>query len=153
MRRTTAALMWGVCIGAGAMLLLDPARGRRRRAVLRDKMSRAGHRTATVMASAGRDLSHRLSGSVAEARRHLRHEPVDDDVLVQRVRATLGHHATHPGAVEVSSRRGCVTLDGPIAGDEVSGLLRAVRRVPGVRGIDNRLRAPRESSPMSKHSH
>jgi len=41
--------------------------------------------------------------------------PVDDDVLVERVRAHLGRAVSHPHAVDVGAADGVVTLRGPTA--------------------------------------
>jgi hypothetical protein len=58
-----------------------------------------------------------------------------DDVVVERVRATLGRAVSHPRAIDVRVADGVVTLRGPIIQDEVSRLLRAVERVRGVREV------------------
>ena len=47
-----------------------------------------------------RDTVHRAQGAWAEARRMFSHEEVDDDVLVERVRAELGRVVSHPHAIE-----------------------------------------------------
>ena len=60
--------------------------------------------------------------------------PVADDVLAERVRARLGHNVSH-ASIEVQVAQGEVTLRGPVLDAEVDGLLRAVRAVPGVRGV------------------
>jgi hypothetical protein len=130
-----SAVVAGVGLGAATMYLLDPDRGRRRRALLRDKMVWGARVGADGLSVAGRDLAHRASGAAARVQRLARHELVDDDVLGERVRAQLGRYVSHPRALEVSASNGVVTLRGPILQEEISSLLRAVERIPGVRDI------------------
>ena len=62
------SLASGICVGVGAMFLLDPDRGRRRRALVRDKMKRAANKTSDALDATARDLRHRTVGLAAEAR-------------------------------------------------------------------------------------
>ena len=71
------------------MYLLDPDRGARRRALVRDRCVHTLHRVASLVDKAARDLGYRTGGLVAEARAVVRHEAVTDDILVQRVRARM----------------------------------------------------------------
>lgn len=52
----------GAGIGAGLMFLLDPARGNRRRALIRDKMIYAVRKTRDTAGAARRDVGNRLYG-------------------------------------------------------------------------------------------
>jgi uncharacterized membrane protein len=125
--------------GALAMYFLDPQAGRRRRARTRDKMHHARRKLREAYHVTARDTAHRIWGLAAETQRVLRREPVSDEVLRGRVRATLGRYVSHPHAVHVAVSHGWVTLSGPILAHEVHPLLRAVKHVAGVRGIDNHL--------------
>jgi osmotically-inducible protein OsmY len=128
--------------GAALMYVLDPARGRRRRALMRDQAIHAGHELrglGDAAESRARDLRNRARGVVVEARHRFRREEVDDDILVLRVCSGLGHVLANPGAVEVTAEHGCVTLTGPALADEVDRLLAAVEAVPGVRDVVSRL--------------
>ena len=128
----------GAALGAGMMYLLDPDRGRRRRALAREKSgSVIRHATRTVSKMA-RDLRNRTQGFAAEARPH--HEPVADDVLVGRVRARLGRLVGHPHQVDVTVRDGVVTLGGIVARNEFERVIMEIRRVAGVKKcVANRL--------------
>lgn len=136
----------GAAIGAALVWLLDPNRGARRRAEIRN---RAGHaaRTASEAADVSvRDIAHRsrgasagLRGRVSEWRERLRGEPVDDRVLTERVRSRLGRLCSHPGAIEVVARDGTVELRGPILEAEVDQVLRGVSRVRGLEDVEDRL--------------
>lgn len=129
----------GVALGAGVMYMLDPDRGKRRRALVRDQMVSASNRTGVYAGKLSRDLSNRAQGLVAEARSHFRHEEVSDDVLVSRVKAELGRHAVHHRALEITANEGRVMLRGPALASEVDELLSAVSSVRGVAGVENHL--------------
>jgi hypothetical protein len=134
-------LLIGLGAGIGLMYLLDPERGRRRRALLRDRLTRGGHTSAVSMRARGRDLAHRATGVMARLRAAVTAAPVDDVVLVERVRARLGRLVSTPHAVEVHAADGVVTLRGPILQDEVDRLVAGVARVSGVREVVDSLDA------------
>jgi uncharacterized membrane protein len=129
----------GAAAGAGLALLLDPQRGGRRRALMRDKIVRAAHKGADAVDTTVRDLSQRAQGVAAEARGRLRSEVVPDAVLEARVRAKLGRVVSHPRAIDVAARDGCVTVEGPILAREAGKLLDVVRRTRGVCDVVDRL--------------
>jgi len=126
-------VLLGALIGAGVMYLLDPDRGRRRRAVLRDQLVSAGHRTSDAVGATSRDVTNRARGVVAELRGRLRREHVDDQLLRERVRARVGAVVGHAAALETYVSDGRVTLRGPVLSEELERLLRRVR---GVRGVE-----------------
>jgi uncharacterized membrane protein len=126
-------------LGAGLMYFLDPARGRRRRALVRDQIGHSAQISADALGATGRDLSHRAAGAAARIRGTLRHETVDDVVLVERVRAQLGRLVSHPHAIHIDAAEGRVTLRGPILRAEVNRLVNAIERVRGVREVINAL--------------
>jgi uncharacterized membrane protein len=121
------------------MYILDPRSGRRRRAMLRDKVSHTAHELGCMVEVASRDLMHRVEGVAAKGKQYFKREEVDDDILVARVRSELGRVVSHPHAIEVTSQDGFITLKGPILDDEYEQLLDAVCKVRGVKDIDNRL--------------
>jgi uncharacterized membrane protein len=130
----------GALAGAGLMYLMDPDRGARRRALVRDQAARARHRLAEGAEATGRDLRNRAVGTAAELRSRLRRETADDEIIHERVRSTLGRVVSHPGAVEVDVADGRVILRGQVLGHEVDDLLRAVRGVRGVSEVWDELR-------------
>lgn len=125
----------GAGFGAGIMYFFDPDLGHRRRALLRDQVVHLMHEVNHGAESSLDDFSHRLEGAAAEARSMTEQRPVDDTVLVERVRSRIGRINSHPGAIFVTSNHGVVTLSGPVLRDEVSRLLAGVRSVPGVRDV------------------
>lgn len=136
------SLILGIMIGAGFMFLLDPARGRRRRALLRDQIVHRGHEMedlGVALASRARHARNRARGSLMEARSRLRTEEVADPVVEGRVRSALGRLVSNPGAIQVSAEHGRVTLRGTAPSDEVEALVEGVQNVPGVHDVINRL--------------
>ena len=135
----------GLGLGAGLTYFLDPGRGRRRRALLRDTVTHAAHVTGRAVGKTSRDVSHRVSGVRSNVVSMFGCETVDDAVLVERVRAKLGRTVSHPHAIEVTAERGRVTLKGLILDREIDPLLKCVCRVRGVTGVENRLDAHEEA--------
>jgi hypothetical protein len=137
---TRTGVIGGLGLGASAMYLLDPERGRRRRAMLRDGISARASHSGRFLKKSGRDLGNRARGLAAKTRNRVSPAgPVEDDVLAERVRSRMGRHVSHPGAIEVSVAAGRVTLRGPVLADEADGLVRAVGSVRGVREVEDRL--------------
>jgi hypothetical protein len=135
----------GAGVAASLALAFDPVSGRRRRGLVRDKLTHAGKRLAHALPAAGRDFRHRARGVAAAARSLFDRERVSDDVLVERVRARLGRVVSHPHGIEVVARSGIVTLFGPVLRSEAHRLVRAVRHVHGVDLVEDRLQ-PRDDA-------
>ena len=64
----------GAGIGAGLMFLLDPDRGRRRRALARDKAIHLAKSTEKIVGARSRDLGNRASGAASRIRSLIRRE-------------------------------------------------------------------------------
>ena len=148
-RRQQWTLLGGLGIGAGLMYLLDPERGRRRRASARGKAASVLGAGGAALGRASRDLAHRSRGLAAEAGARLHHEPVDNRVLEDRVRSKMGRFVSHSHAIEVLADDGEITLAGEILDSEVAGLLAAVRSVRGVRKVDDQLRVHESAGSVS----
>jgi hypothetical protein len=134
------AAMASAGIGAGLMFVLDPDRGKRRRALLRDQAIHLAHETGNAVGALERDVPNRTRGVAARVQtRFGKDGEYSDEVLVERVRSTLGRTVSHPGAIEVSANAGRVTLTGPVLTHEQDRLINAVRKVRGVAEIDRRL--------------
>jgi uncharacterized membrane protein len=135
---TYGSTLTGVGLGAGLSYFLDPDRGARRRARIRDTVAHSATLTRRAVGTTGRDARHRLYGTAASMRSLVRRGEVDDHVLVERVRAKLGRLVSHPHAIHVVASAGNITLSGPILTREASRLVHVIRRVSGVRDvIDN----------------
>jgi MYXO-CTERM domain-containing protein len=131
----------GAGVGLGLMYLLDPARGARRRALIRDKLVQVGRKTRDAAGATARDMANRTAGVRARAATLINRRPVSDDVLVERVRARLGRVASHPRAIDVVARGGCVTLAGDVLATELAPILSAVTDVRGVKDVENQMTA------------
>lgn len=142
-------VLGGLGIGAGLMYLFDPDRGRRRRMFIRDKAVHLYKTEAHVGDTLAKQIVNKTRGLLAESERLISNQPVDDDVLVERIRASLGRTVSHPGPIEVSAMEGHVTLDGHILKNEIDDLIAAVKRVPGVRRVESILQAHTESEDLS----
>lgn len=139
-RRQQWMLLGGVSVGAGLMYLLDPERGRQRRAAAGGKATHALHAGGGALGKASRDLANRGRGVVARAGSRLRRDQAEDRVVEDRVRSRLGRIVSHPHAVEVLAIDGEVTLAGDVLASEAGPLLAAARSVRGVRRVDDQLR-------------
>lgn len=128
-------LLEGMLIGAGAMYILDPDRGRKRRAHLRDQAVHVVRQADSGAEVAARDLANRSRGLLAATRGRLRRGAVPDPVLEARVRTALGRLVSHPRTIEVTVDAGSVTLSGPILRDELEGLIRGVSAIRGVKEV------------------
>jgi uncharacterized membrane protein len=142
-------LMRGMLLGAGAMYLLDPDRGGRRRSLLRDQLVHAGHKLGDSMAATARDTRNRAVGVAAELKSRLHKDEVDDTVLHERVRSAIGRAVSHPGSISVTTFEGQVTLSGQVLADEVGGLMRQVEQVRGVQEVRNQLEMYRSAEGVS----
>ena len=140
----------GAGLGAGAMYLLDPSGGRRRRARLAEAASHVSHRAQAITGMTARDVRHRASGLAARTLDQLVGEgAASDDVLVERVRARVGRLVSHPGAIDVVASGGAVTLKGPVFEAEVDQLMKGVAAVAGVTAVENSLEAHRDAAHVS----
>ena len=80
----------GLGIGTIVMYLLDPDRGKRRRALMRDKFLWAQRKTGDCIEVTARDLSNRARGIATTIQARFTTHEVDDGVLTDRVRSKLG---------------------------------------------------------------
>lgn len=131
-------------LGAIVVYLLDPERGRRRRALARDKLVSAAHEVKDAVDTTTRDVTNRARGTVAELRSWASRRPPSDAAIAERVRSRLGFLVSHPRSIEVRVAGGRVTLSGPVLADEVSGLIAGVNRVRGVRHVHDDLQVHHE---------
>jgi len=139
-RHEWTKVLGGAALGAAAMFVLDPDKGKRRRALFRDRTRGLVADTRDAVGVAARDATHRIDGLRARARRLFTNAPVRDDLqLIERVRARLGRLVSHPHAIQVGANDGRVTLSGPILRHEVPRLLDSIRSVWGVSEVEDRL--------------
>jgi hypothetical protein len=143
-----APLLIGLAAGAAGAFFMDPQQGRRRRSLVRDKVTHNIRQGREFRDAAARDLKARAQGAAAQLRA-MRGGPVSDDVLIGRVRAKLGRYVSHPHAVRVGAQAGIVTLSGEVLASEHPRLIRAIRMVPGIRDCHDRLDVHRSAEGVS----
>jgi len=139
----TSTLLSGAILGATAMYIFDSQQGNRRRALARDKMIRAVHLLGRFARRQAKDTANRALGHLAEIRSSVRDHSagVDDETLVSRVRAQLGHVVAHPGSLEVTARDGHVIISGPVLRRDIERMCDRLNKTRGVRDFDLQVEA------------
>lgn len=140
------SLISAVGVGAGLMYLFDPSRGKRRRALIANKLTHAGKVVGDVTHTTGRGLRNHMLGVAAGMRSLFQTTDVIDDVLQARVRSKLGHVVSNPSEIRVKADNGLIVLAGPILAKEEHPLLDAVCHIGGVRNIENLLELHEQAS-------
>jgi hypothetical protein len=129
-----SSLLYGAGFGAAMMYFMDKDLGNRRRALVRDKVQRLRYQADDAIDTSLEDLRNRVRGILAEGMATVSNEPINDQVLSERIRSRLGFMARHPRAVDLTVQDGVATLTGDVLAAEVDGLLRGVGRVRGCSG-------------------
>ncbi len=132
-------MLAGLGMGALTMYVMDPRQGRRRRAIMKDKIIKAWRKSGAALDAAGRDIAHRVQGIAAETKGAMREREVSDRVLAERVRSQLGRAVSHPSALELDARKGRVRIRGDILKHELPQLLSTVKSVRGVKKVEQDL--------------
>ena len=132
--------LFGVGIGATSMLLLDPLGGARRRALIRDKLVSATRKTGEAAGATWRDLGNWTTGIRSKTKHLFSDKAVDDATVAERVKSALGRVTAHQRAVSVRTSDQCVTLTGDALASEITSIVSAVQRVPGVVSVQNNIR-------------
>lgn len=143
--RQRTALLTGAAAGVAAAYFLDTTSGRRRRHRFADAVAHSTHVAADTTGKVARDLRNRSRGIIATTSRVFRRDEPSNEVLLERVRATLGRVASHPRAIDVQTTgAGHVVLCGSILESEKDRVLDAIGRVRGVNDVDARFDVHRE---------
>ncbi len=127
-------------VAVGLIYFLDPRSGAARRKSVADKISSCVNQTGEYIDAAYKSVTNHGKGWISEMRSHMSGSELSDDIIVEHIHAKIGHLIQNPGAVEVSVRDGMVTLNGPVAFDELDGLISYVASMRGVHGVTNQLR-------------
>lgn len=122
---SVARSVMGIALSAGAMYMLDPVSGHRRRLIVRDQCTRAARRVET-----GTREARRVIGMRAKLR--FGQDQMNDKQVTARIRDALGRAVSHPGAIDVAVHGGHVILRGDVFAHEHEHLLDAIRDVRGV---------------------
>jgi osmotically-inducible protein OsmY len=133
-------LLLGLAAGVALMFFLDPDSGKRRRAVVQDKSSHYARKAAHQRDVLARRVLNQIRGAIASIRREVEpEETVEDAILLERVRAAMGHVVPDPHGVDIRVRCGTVILKGPANATQIGELMACAQRVRGVRDVENRL--------------
>jgi osmotically-inducible protein OsmY len=135
-------------VGAAAAYLLDPDRGRSRRARLRDQGEAFKRRQARALERQASFQRGRAEGLVQRARHRGGHPPADDRALADRVRTEVLRHDPAHTHLNVDAVGGVVSVRGEVADLETAmDVERRIRAIPGVVEVENLLHAPGEPAP------
>jgi osmotically-inducible protein OsmY len=141
-------------IGLGAALtyFLDPAQGRRRRAMARDRAAAFFGRRARESERLGRSASAQAEG-LAQKAQHLQEEPKpqpDDVTLTRKVETEIFRDADVPkGQINVNAENGKIVLRGEVGKPElIQDLEQRARKVQGVQDVENLLHLPGSEAPV-----
>jgi hypothetical protein len=155
----TKAVWLGICCGLSGALLTyfcDPRQGRRRRSMLRDvgmaRMRRLGRGMRQLWRSTAADAygaSHRIVHLVPRET-----ETPDDETLCQRVESQLFRDRHIPkGRINITAEHGTIILRGELESiDDIMHLEERVKRMHGVRGVQNLLHPQGTPAPNKERS-
>jgi osmotically-inducible protein OsmY len=79
------------------------------------------------------------SGARERAKAKIERKPRTNHQLAARVAVELDHNVEHGKGIQVFAHNNRVTLRGVALRDELDAVMKAVQRVKGVRGINNKL--------------
>lgn len=135
-------------LGAAAQYFLDPERGNARRAQARDQVQ-AATRKAQRRAEGKAEYEREREAGLAYEASHPQQPPDDDNTVTDKVRSeVLGRHEFSPYTINVDTVEGVVTLRGLVDDPAViADLEQSVRKVVGVRDVENLLHSPHTPPP------
>ncbi len=133
-------------IGAGAMYLFDPAMGRRRRSLARDRSAGAVRRVGRRLGRVQRRVTADAYG-LSQKLTHLRHiedATANDADLAQRVESMIFRDPTVPkGKININVEHGVAVLRGQLdRPEQIRDLEDAARKVPGIKDVESLLHLP-----------
>ncbi len=141
-------------IGAALTYFLDPQNGARRRNMTRDRVLAFFRRRGRQAARAGQAVASEAYG-VQQKVTHLREEPKDYDD--QTLKAKVESEVFRPEgmspreSVNINVEHGVVYLRGEVDEQEmIADLESRVRKVQGVRDVENLLHLPGTEAPMKE---
>ena len=140
-------------LGAGALLALfaDPASGKRRRAMARDKPGAYRRRSSRQVAAGGRSVRTAIQARKAQlAHRRPADRDYDDATLTDHVRSELGRDPLAHQGILVNAQHGVIQLRGQVGSeDDIEELVKRTEEINGVRAVENLLHVP--GTPAPRH--
>ena len=141
----------GTALGLVVARYTDPVAGRRRRARIRSRTARLFRRSGRKAGRFGRAGGAYAHGYPQKAL-HLREEPkeFDDVTLARKIESEAFRPADIPtGQINVNVQNGVAQLRGEVHRPElITQVESRVRRVNGVRDVENLLHVPHTAAPM-----
>jgi osmotically-inducible protein OsmY len=140
-------LLAGACVAAA--YLLDPSRGKSRRARIQQRVGRLLRRGSDRTSSKGQFLAGKAQGLKERATGSGGEAPPNDQTLAAKVQSEVLGGSTYPkGKVNVTVEDGIVTLRGEVdSADQAASLEQEVRKVSGVIDVRSFLHLPGEIAP------
>lgn len=137
--RNLLGLLAAAAGAAATMYYFDPDMGRRRRAMLRQRLVGVSNDAQGALAGRAKYAAGKIDGLLAthSLGGETRTQPQSDAQLRDRVRSRLGRLVSHPGGIEVQVEDGAVRLSGNVLSGELDGLLTQVRDMAGVKRVIN----------------
>lgn len=147
----------GTAAGAVAAMLLDPARGRSRRARLVDQSAAAVRRAGRQLERETRRVGAAVEGRMAAMRaggEHDGEDPGNDATISDRVQSELfADPAVPKGSLNVNVEHGIVVLRGEVADDAMRRqIVERTERIEGVWSVRDLMHLPGETAPTDVHS-
>ena len=148
------SFLTGAALGGTLSYLLDPEKGNRRRRLLVDRAAASARRSSRQGARAMRIAVARAEGHAKGFAHRLQlpaKEPPDDVELAHKVESVVFRDPKFPkGQISINAEEGEVFLRGQVDRPElIHDLEEAVRKVPGVRSVENLLHLPGTPAPAS----
>jgi osmotically-inducible protein OsmY len=143
----------GGATGASVMYLADPERGRRRRAIARDRATAAVRRSSRRAERLGRRTGATLYGMMVRIRRFPSQPEAaaNDQMLTDRILSQAFRDRDIPhGRVNLNVQNGTAVLRGELdRPEQIREVEEAVEHTPGVRKVESYLHLP-EVGPANK---
>ena len=139
--------------GAALAYFLDPNQGRRRRNVTRDRVTALVRRGSRQLTRTGRYAAGQAYGVSQQLTHRTAQEPMapNDETLVRRVESEVFRDPNIPkGQININAEDGVIVLRGQVdRPDLIQAVESAVRKVAGVRDVENLLHLPGTPPRMS----
>ncbi len=135
-------------LGAGLMYFFDPQSGRRRRAMVRDRVRAVRNQADNAIETGVRDLRNRAIGIRSELSARLSTEQASDQVLAERARSKLGFLTRNNRAIQIDVMDGWLYLNGDVLSSEADRVLKGLAKVRGIKGVENRLNVHEDEGEM-----
>jgi hypothetical protein len=137
----------GAAVGGLLTFLLDPDRGRSRRARYADQLAAGARRAAFQLGRGSRLAAGRLAGAAEELKHAGDGQPMPNDpALTSKVETELFRDPSIPkGRININTEQGVVVLRGEVDNaDQSREIERRARRIPGVVEVENLLHLPKQ---------